>query len=57
MRNINLFIKRLIDIIGSLVGIVILSPALVIIAILIKITSESGIFSQERLGKGGKNLR
>ena len=55
MRNINLFIKRLIDLFGSLLGLIITSPILVIIAILIKLTSEGPIFfKQERLGKDGK---
>jgi len=55
MRNINLFIKRLIDVLGSLVGLIIISPVLIIIAILIKLTSKGPIlFRQERLGKDGK---
>lgn len=55
MRDLNLFIKRLIDFFGSLVGIIIISPILIIIAFLIKITSKGPIFfKQKRLGKGGK---
>ena len=55
MRNINLIIKRLIDFFGSLIGLIIISPVLIIIAILIKLTSKGPIFfRQERLGKDGK---
>lgn len=55
MRKINLIIKRLIDFFGSLLGLIILSPILIIIAILIKVTSKGPVFfKQERLGKNGK---
>lgn len=55
MRNLHLLIKRLIDIFGSLVGIIITSPILIIIAFLIKLTSKGPVFFiQERLGKDGK---
>lgn len=55
MRNLNLLIKRLIDIFGSLFGIIILSPLLFIIALSIKLTSKGPVFfKQERLGKNGK---
>lgn len=55
MRELNLFIKRIIDIFGSLVGIILLSPIFIIIAFSIKITSKGPVFfKQERLGKYGK---
>ncbi len=55
MRELNLFIKRIIDILGSLIGMIILLPLFIIIAILIKLTSEGPVFFlQERLGKDGK---
>ena len=58
MKNLNLFIKRLIDIIGSLFGILILLPILIIIAISIKLTSKGPIlFKQERLGKNGDTFK
>lgn len=57
MEKLNLIIKRMIDFIGSLIGSVIISPILIIIALLIKITSKGPIFfRQERLGKGGKTF-
>lgn len=50
-----MIIKRLIDFFGSLLGLIILSPILIIIAILIKATSKGPVFfKQERLGKNGK---
>lgn len=55
MRNINLFLKRCIDFLGSLIGIIILSPVFAIISVLIKLTSKDPVFFlQERLGKDGK---
>lgn len=55
MRYLNLFIKRLIDFLGSLIGIIILSPILIIIALSIKLTSKGPVFfKQERLGKNGQ---
>ncbi|MDG4850636.1 sugar transferase [Peribacillus frigoritolerans] len=55
MRILNLCIKRLIDFTGSLIGIIIISPILIIIALSIKLTSKGPVFfSQDRLGKNGK---
>ena len=55
MRALNLFLKRLIDLFGSLIGLIILSPFLLIIALGIKLTSKGPIlFKQERLGRNGK---
>lgn len=48
------FLKRSIDIICSLIGLMVLMPMLVIFAILIRIESKGSIFfSQDRVGKGG----
>ncbi len=50
-NTFNAMIKRLIDIIGSFCGIVVLSPLLVVIACLVKFTSKGPlIFKQERVG-------
>lgn len=47
----NMVIKRAVDVVGSLVGIIITSPVLLVIAILIKCTSPGPIiFKQERIG-------
>ena len=51
------FIKRAIDIIGSVVGLVLFSPFFLIISIAIKVTSEGPvIFSHKRVGKNGKDI-
>jgi len=48
-------IKRLIDFIGALAGLIILSPMFLIIAFLIKTTSQGPVFFRyERVGKNGK---
>lgn len=51
-----LFIKRIIDICSSLVGLIILLPVFLIVAILIKIEDPNGkvFFCQERCEKEGK---
>jgi Sugar transferases involved in lipopolysaccharide synthesis len=55
-RRYYLFMKRLIDIFGSLVGIIFLSPVELLIALAIKIENPNGkvIFKQCRVGKDGK---
>ncbi len=48
-------LKRLFDIFFSLLGLIILSPALILIAILIKLNSAGPVFfRQERVGKNGR---
>lgn len=52
------FFKRLIDFILSLIALIILSPILLIVALLIKIDSKGPVFFlQERLGKNQKVFR
>lgn len=47
-------LKRLIDVIFSLIGLIVLIPILIIVAILIKIDSRGPIFfAQDRVGKDG----
>lgn len=50
------FLKRLIDIAGSLFGIIVLSPLFLIVSILIKLDDPNGkvFFKQERNGLNGK---
>ncbi len=53
----HLFIKRLFDFVASGAGLIILSPLFVVIAILIKTTSEGPIFfKQERCGLYGRKF-
>lgn len=52
------FIKRGLDVIFSLLGLIVLSPVFLFIAVLIRIESEgSVIFSQIRVGKDGKKFK
>lgn len=52
------FLKRLIDTIFSLTGIILLSPIFLIVSVLIKIDSKGPvIFAQERVGKNGKHFK
>ncbi|GGD28582.1 sugar transferase [Pontibacillus salipaludis] len=55
MKGLNLMIKRLIDILGSIIGIILISPIIIIISILIKVSSSGPVFfRQRRLGKNGQ---
>lgn len=57
-RKIYELSKRSIDIVGSLCGLVLLSPILLIIMVLIKLESKGPvIFSQERVGRYGKKFK
>ena len=51
-----MFIKRILDIIASLLGLLILWPVLLVVAIMIKVKMPGGpaFFVQKRVGKGGK---
>lgn len=50
--------KRALDIIASAVGLIVLSPILIIVAILIKLESKGpAIFSQKRIGLDGKEFK
>jgi len=51
------FFKRIIDILVSLIGLIVLSPVFLIIALAIKIEGKGTvIFKQKRLGKDGKEF-
>lgn len=53
--NAYLFIKRIIDIIGALSGIILMAPIMLIVGICIKLESKGPVvFSQERVGEKGK---
>lgn len=58
MRNKRIYesyIKRVIDFMLALIGLIVLSPILLIVAIAIKLESEGPvIFKQKRIGKDGK---
>jgi lipopolysaccharide/colanic/teichoic acid biosynthesis glycosyltransferase len=53
-----LFVKRFMDICLSLIGIIILLPVFILIALLIKLEDRKGsfVFSQVRIGKDGRSF-
>lgn len=54
-KKVEYFVKRLLDIILASIGLIILSPLLLIVSILIKIKLGSPIFfTQDRVGKNNK---
>ena len=55
MRKVQLMIKRWFDILVSVIALFVLSPILVVIGIVIKLTSKGSVFfKQKRLGKNGE---
>lgn len=57
-KPIYLFVKRIIDIVGASVGLIVLSMVFLIVALLIKIEDPKGpiFFSQKRIGKNEKGF-
>lgn len=56
-RVVSLDVKRLIDIVGSIAGLIIFSPVFLLVPIVIKATSRGPVFfRQERLGQFGKKF-
>ncbi len=52
MKKIQLIIKRLFDLVVSMIGLVALAPAFIVVSVMIKITMPGKIFfKQERVGK------
>src|SRR5712691_4174719 len=50
--------KRILDIMGSALGLVLLLPVLAVVAVIIKLDSPGPIFfRQERVGRGGRSFR
>lgn len=57
-KRFSLFLKRTFDIFASFFGLLILSPILIVIALLIVLTSSGGVFfRQVRVGRKGKEFR
>lgn len=55
MLRVNLTAKYILDFLGSLIGLIIISPILLIIGLSIKTTSKGPVlFKQKRVGKEGK---
>jgi exopolysaccharide biosynthesis polyprenyl glycosylphosphotransferase len=54
LRGVNLFLKRLVDLLLSGIGLILLIPVFVVVSILIKLDSKGPIFfKQRRIGKNG----
>lgn len=52
------FLKRAIDVLGSLIGLVLLSPILIAVGVAIKIDSKGPIvYSQTRVGRNGNHFK
>jgi exopolysaccharide biosynthesis polyprenyl glycosylphosphotransferase len=57
-KPVSMIVKRVIDMLGSGAFLLLLSPLLVAIAVLIKLTSKGPvIFEQDRLGQFGRNFK
>jgi len=57
LRGWRLTLKRTLDVVGSAVGLVLLSPIMMVLALLIKLDSEGPAFyTQERMGLDGKQF-
>ncbi|WP_354094417.1 sugar transferase [Clostridium gasigenes] len=57
-NKLYLFSKRTLDIVASLIGLIVLSPIIVITGILIRIESKGPIiFSQNRIGLNGRKFK
>ena len=51
-------LKRFVDILGSLFGLIILAPVFIVVAILIKREDKGpAFFTQKRIGKNGKEIK
>ena len=57
-KNLGYFIiKRIIDIVGALCGILIISPVMIVVGIWIKVDSKGPVFfAQKRVGQDGKRF-
>src|SRR3989475_334119 len=54
----QVFVKRLLDIVGAGLGLVVLSPLLALVAAIVKVQSPGAVFfTQERGGPGGRRFR
>jgi len=58
LKGWQLALKRVIDVVGSVLGLIILSPVMAVVAILVKRDSPGPVFfRQERVGRGGELFR
>ncbi len=58
VRAPQLVLKRIVDILGALTGLVVLSPVLLVVATLVRLDSRGPVFfASERWGRGGRRIR
>jgi len=58
LRGGQLVVKRAMDIVGAIVALVLLSPLLLLVAVLVKLDSPGPVlFRQERVGRGGRRFQ
>jgi exopolysaccharide biosynthesis polyprenyl glycosylphosphotransferase len=58
LRGGQLIIKRLVDLVGATVGLILATPLLLIVAALVKLDSPGRVFfRQKRVGRGGRIFR
>ncbi len=57
-NTLNMIAKRCVDIVGSFFGLILISPLLLVVALLVKMTSHGPIiFSQQRVGLHNKSFQ
>jgi exopolysaccharide biosynthesis polyprenyl glycosylphosphotransferase len=58
LKGWQLAVKRVVDLVGSVVGLIVLSPVFALIAALVKLESPGpAFFTQQRVGRGGRWFR
>lgn len=58
ISQISIILKRIFDLTGATIGLLLFSPFFIIVAVLIKLSSEGPVFyTQERIGKDGKPFK
>ncbi|MEZ4648988.1 MAG: sugar transferase [Candidatus Eisenbacteria bacterium] len=55
LRDVEASAKRVFDLVGTVIGGIVISPILIVIAVLVKLSSPGPVlFTQERMGKDGR---
>jgi exopolysaccharide biosynthesis polyprenyl glycosylphosphotransferase len=58
LKGWQVFVKRVLDMVGAAIGLVVLSPVLALVAAVVKAASPGPVFfTQERVGQGGRRFR
>lgn len=57
-RKVYEFVKRIMDLVGSILGLIVLSPIFLVLAVIVKIDSPGPVFfAHKRLGHNGKLIK